>query len=244
MQLYPSIDIMNGEVVRLKRGDFSFVAKYPGSPLDYARKWQEAGASWLHVVDLDGAVHGEFKNFGYVEEIAKKTKLKIELGGGVRTEEQIKTALDIGVSRVIVGTRAIDSDFVAGILSKFGKNIAIGVDVRDGCVQTHGWKTASTLLQTDFLKTLEKMGAAHIVWTDISKDGMMEGPNIAGLNKILELTKMRVILSGGMSSLEDIKKLLTITAPNFDGVIIGRALYEKKIDLKQAVDLVQGAVKK
>jgi len=238
MILYPSIDIMNGEVVRLKRGDFSFVAKYPGSPLDFAKKWQEAGAAWLHVVDLDGAVHGQFRNFSYVEEIAKQTRLKIELGGGVRTLDQIKTAIDIGVSRVIVGTRAVDSDFVSDILSKFGDKIAIGMDVRGGMVQTHGWKSATSIHQSDFLKNLEEMRATYVVWTDISKDGMMEGPNIEGLNKVLEFKRLQVILSGGMSSLEDLKKLLTIKASNFNGVIIGRALYENKIDLKQAVELV------
>lgn len=239
MILYPSIDIMNGEVVRLKRGDFSFVAKYPGSPLDYAKKWQAAGASWLHLVDLDGAVHGEFKNFGWVEKIAKETKLKVELGGGVRTLDQIKTAIQIGVSRVIVGTRAVDSDFVGDILSKFGDKIAIGMDVKDGLVRTHGWKSATGVHQDEFLKNLEEMNAKYVVWTDISKDGMMEGPNIPGLMKVLAFKKLDIILSGGMSSIEDLKKLTTITESNFNGVIIGRALYEQKIDLKQAVDLVK-----
>ncbi|MBI4971650.1 MAG: 1-(5-phosphoribosyl)-5-[(5-phosphoribosylamino)methylideneamino]imidazole-4-carboxamide isomerase [Candidatus Omnitrophica bacterium] len=238
MILYPSIDILNGEVVRLKRGDFSFVAKYPGSPLDYAKKWQDAGAAWLHLVDLDGAVHGEFRNFGWVEKIVKETKLKVELGGGVRTLDQIKTAIDIGVSRIIVGTRAVDSDFVGDILSKFGDKIAIGMDVKDGLVRTHGWKSATAIHQNEFLKNLEEMKAKYVVWTDISKDGMMEGPNIAGLNKVLEFKKLDVILSGGMSSLDDLTKLMTIKASNFNGVIIGRALYEHKIDLKQAFDLV------
>ncbi|MBI4398772.1 MAG: 1-(5-phosphoribosyl)-5-[(5-phosphoribosylamino)methylideneamino]imidazole-4-carboxamide isomerase [Candidatus Omnitrophica bacterium] len=239
MQLYPSVDIMAGKVVRLKRGDFSFIAEYPGSPLEYAKKWQDSGASWLHVVDLDGAVHGEFRNFDFVRDIVKQTALNIELGGGVRTEEQIKTALDIGVSRIIVGTRAVDKNFVTRILSQFADHIAIGLDVKDGFVQTHGWKTASTMHQSDFLVNLEQLGASCVVWTDISKDGMMEGPNVTGLREILGATSMRVILSGGMSTLEDIKKLLAVTAPNFDGVIIGRALYENKINLKEAFDLVR-----
>ena len=239
IHLYPSIDILDGKVVRLRRGDFAFVAEYPGTPLDYAHKWEDAGAEFVHIVDLDGAVHGEFRNFKLVETIALKTKLKVQLGGGVRTRAQINTAFNVGVTRVILGTRAVDQTFVQEILSIFGEKIAIGMDVKEGIVQTHGWKESSSIKQTDFLDNLEKLRAKYVVWTDISRDGVLGGPNLEGLRKVLEHKPLQVILSGGMSSLADLEQLLTLEEPNFDGVIIGRALYEKKIDLKKAVALVK-----
>ncbi len=240
MLLYPSIDILDGKVVRLRRGDFAQVAEYPGEPVDYARRWQEAGADFIHVVDLDGAVHGEFKNFEYVRKIIDETHTPVQLGGGVRTIEQIKTALDIGVSRVIVGTRAVDKGFVKEILSEFSSQIAIGMDVRDGLVQTHGWKKGSGVNQEDFLNHIAEMGASYGVWTDISKDGMLQGPNIEGLKEVLNLQpSIEFILSGGMANIEDVKKVLEIKEPNFNGTIIGRALYEDKINLKEAVELVK-----
>jgi len=239
MIIYPSIDILDGKVVRLRRGDFSQVAEYPGKPVDFATQWQEAGAEFIHVVDLDGAVHGEFKNFNYVEEIIKKTQVPVQLGGGVRTVEQIQTALDIGVSRIIVGTRAVDHDFVQQIVSKFPNKIAIGMDCRDKLVQTHGWKQGTGVHQDEFLSNLAEMGASYVVYTDISKDGMLQGPNFEGLKEVLNLQPtLQFILSGGMSSLEDVEKSLAVTEPNFNGAIIGRALYEHKIKLKDAIKLV------
>lgn len=238
MLIYPSIDILNGKVVRLRRGDFAQVAEYPGSPVDFAKRWRDAGAQFIHIVDLDGAISGEFKNFKYVEKIASEIQIPIQLGGGLRTAEQIETAIDLGIARVIVGTRAVDQGFVREMVQEFKDKIAVGMDVREGFVQTHGWKESTTIYQDDFLKKMEEMNVKYIIYTDISRDGMLQGPNTEGLSSVLKYRKLDVILSGGMSSLDDLQKVLAIKDSNFNGVIIGRALYENKIDLKKAIEIV------
>lgn len=234
MNLYPAIDLYEGKVVRLKKGDFEQKTVYSNDPAAFAKKWEDAGASWIHVVDLEGAKTGILKNLESLRKIRNGVKCKIQFGGGLRSLETIDSILKSGIDRVVVGTKAMDGEFLSNALVHCGTRLAVGLDVKDGKVQTQGW------LQNDlgFEAALEKLNAAAVetvIYTDIQRDGMMRGPNMDGLKNVLKALKARVILSGGVSTMEDVKQCGALTYKNFDGMIIGKALYENQIDLKEAL---------
>lgn len=233
----PAIDIRGGKVVRLRQGKFSKETFYSDSPLEVAVRWESFGAELIHIVDLDGALEGELKNLGLVEKIARSIKPKIELGGGVRDEETIQKVLDAGIARVVVGTKALDEKFINSAADKFKDKIVAGIDASGGYVHTNGWVQNTKVLAIDLARRLEKGGVKTIIYTDILKDGMMEGPNIESLKELIAATGLNVVASGGVSSTSDVKRLVALHEERLTGVIIGKALYENKIDLREAISI-------
>lgn len=235
MIIFPAIDIKEGKVVRLIQGKFDQVTDYGLDPVTVAQEWESQGAQWLHVVDLDGAQTGEPKNFETIFKIVKKVKIPVQAGGGIRQEKIVEQLLQANVARVVLGTKAIENlDFLKEVIKLYGNKIAVSLDCSQGFVQTKGWTQGSNVQAVSFCGQLEKIGLQCLVYTDISRDGMLQGPNFTGLAELLSKTKISVIASGGVSSLEDIKKLKAMRPPPM-GVIIGKALYEGKINLKEAI---------
>ncbi len=235
MQIIPAIDILGGKVARLTRGDFKFEKVYADDPLPIAGKWEAAGAAWIHVVDLDGAKSGEFKNLDLIEKVATSVNADIELGGGVRDKKTIASALSKGIKRVIIGTRATDEAFVKEAAQEFGDKVIFGVDAREGKIAVSGWTKTTEFETIDFVKRLESLGAKTIVFTDILKDGTLSGPNIKALKEVIGATSMDVIASGGVSSIDDLVKLKGLKPKAPVAAIVGKALYENKLDLKEAI---------
>lgn len=237
MKVIPAIDIKGGRVVRLLQGDYAKETVYSGTPVDVAKRWVGAGANILHIVDLDGALEGKLKNEAAVKDIAGAVKADIELGGGIRDEATIESVLAAGVKRVVLGTSALDEGFVKRMAWRFGKKIIVGIDAKDGIVRTKGWIAKTGLKAVDFAKRLEDTGIGGIIYTDISRDGMLEGPNIAELEAMLRATSLGIIASGGVSTIDDIVELKALESRGLIGVIVGKALYEGKIDLKEALQI-------
>ena len=233
MKLYPAIDLKDGACVRLLQGDYNEVTIYGNNPAEMAKKWEDLGGNYLHIVDLDGAKAGESKNGAAVEAIVKAVNIPIELGGGIRTLEQIKAQLDRGVDRVILGSAAIkDPNLVKEAIATFGPDrIVVGVDAKNGQVAIEGWLEVTDTSALEFCKVLEEMGVKTVIYTDIAKDGMMQGPNIEETKKLVEATNLQIIASGGVSSMTDLENLEAI---HVHGAIIGKALYVDAIDLKAA----------
>ena len=232
MKIYPAIDIKDGKCARLVQGDMN-KAKIYGDPVEMALKWQKEGAEYLHVVDLDAAFSGEFVNMDIVKEIVHSVKIPIEMGGGVRTKEDIMTRIEeVGVSRVIIGTMAIeDEDLVKWAVEKYKDRIAVGIDAKNGKVMTKGWATATDIDAVDLAIRMKNLGVRTIIYTDISRDGMLAGPETENTTKMVKKTWMNVIASGGVTTIDDI---ITVRGTGACGVIIGTALYEGTIDFKQA----------
>lgn len=229
MIILPAIDIKSGNVVRLTQGEFDKETKYFDSPADVAQMWKESGIKFLHVVDLDGALKGERINAAAISGISKV--LPCELGGGIRSLEDIEKALELGVSRVIIGTAAIkDAGFVANAVEKYGDRIMVSIDAKDGFVATDGWTKTLDVKSVDFAIKMESIGVSTIIYTDIATDGMLQGPNFEELITVNKAVGCNVIASGGVSSLEDIKKLEQL---GFYGCIVGKAIYEGKIDIDE-----------
>lgn len=238
MIIFPAIDLKNGKVVRLKQGEFSQVTEYSEDPLEVAKQWVAAGAQWLHVVDLDGALHGEMRNFDIIAQLAQNIPLPIQMGGGVRTENDIEKLIGAGVKRVILGTRVVqDKTFLKNILSLYGDKIGVSLDCKDGKVTQRGWTETTDVKGTDFAKELEGLGSKCLVYTDVRRDGMLTGPNFEALSEILSVVKIPVIASGGIANIEDIKKLLVIKPRSVLGAITGKAIYEGKLDLREAITI-------
>lgn len=235
MKVMPSIDIKGGKVVRLTQGAAERETVYFDSPLEAAKMWASSGALFIHVVDLDGAIEGKFKNMALIKEIAKSVKAKIELGGGLRDETIIKEALDAGVEKIVLGTKALDEKFLSNMVKKFGGRIVASIDAKDGFVYTKGWLYKSKLKAADLVNKVVRLGVNTINYTDISRDGMLEGPNIDSLKAILRAAKVDVVAAGGISTIEDVKLLKSLESEGLKGIIIGKALYEKTIDLKEAI---------
>lgn len=234
MRLYPAIDMKNGQCVRLTQGLFDNVNVYSDSPADMAALWESSGARFLHLVDLDGALAGRSVNAPAIRAITERVKIPVQLGGGIRTLENIDMMLSLGVYRVIIGTRAVeDPEFVREAVRTFGaEHIVVGVDAKNGKVATAGWENVSSVDALDLCRRMEDMGVQTIVYTDISRDGMMQGPNVAMTKKISDAVSMDIIASGGVSCMED---LYEIERAGIHGAIMGKSLYEKKIDLTEAV---------
>ncbi len=236
MLIIPAIDLHQGVVVRLTQGVFGSEIVYSKSPADVMEKWQKEGAKLVHVVDLDGAKEGVRRNLGSLKNILKVAKAKIQFGGGLRSFEAVQEVLQAGVWRAVVGTKAFDFDLLKKLVQDFKERIAVGIDVRDGMIQTHGWQANdSSLSVPEFCKQLEEIGVNTIIYTDISRDGTLSGANISFLKDLLDSTSMNIVLSGGVSDLSDIKQIARIKAKNFEGVIVGKALYEKRFLLSDAI---------
>ena|SRR5438093_6147206 len=236
MRIYPAIDILDGKAVRLKRGDKADATVY-GDPLEMATKWVSKGAEWLHVIDLDGAFLGKLKNLDLLREMAAAVPLaKIQVGGGIRSMAVVESLLDAGIQRVVLGTAAVeDPAFVKQALTDQPHSIAIGIDALDGNVRVSGWTEDSRIRAITLAKRLEELGARLVIYTDISRDGVLAGPNVEATKEMLESTGLAVIASGGVSSIADLRHLAELDHPRLDGAIIGKALYEGLIGIEEAL---------
>src|SRR3989339_1267332 len=232
MKIIPAIDLINGKCVRLKQGDYSEQKFYSNNPVEVAKKFEDEGADMIHIVDLDGAKNGSQENFKIIENIVKNVKIPVEVGGGIRDEETILKLLNIGVYRIILGTKALENiEFVKEMIGKFGlEKVIVGVDAKNGFVAIKGWQEISKIKAIDLIKNLEKVSVQTIIYTDIATDGMLKGPNFEEIFKIRSIFKGELVASGGVSCQEDFLKLKEIGS---DAVIIGRAVYEGKIGLKE-----------
>ncbi|HWO75639.1 MAG TPA: 1-(5-phosphoribosyl)-5-[(5-phosphoribosylamino)methylideneamino]imidazole-4-carboxamide isomerase [Bacillus sp. (in: firmicutes)] len=237
--VYPAIDMRGGKCVRLIQGDYSQETVYGDSPFDMAEQFANDGAAWIHMVDLDGAKAGEKINHPFVVQAAKKLTSSIQIGGGIRSEADIEFYLENGVDRVILGSIAVTNrDFVKDMLKKYGAKLAIGIDAKEGYVATHGWLSTSSLTAVELGKELAEAGAETFICTDIAKDGMLSGPNIESLLQIAEVTGKNIIASGGISSLEDLRALRKLADKGIKGAIVGKALYEQRFTLREAIEEV------
>lgn len=237
MILFPAIDIRNGNCVRLRQGNYDNEKIYSGSPIAMAKKWAKLGAEWLHIVDLDGAKNGASSNADIIKQIVGETAVPIQVGGGIRSLDTVQDYLDGGATRVIIGTAALnDTNFLKEAVKTFGEKIAVSIDAKNGYVATNGWTDTSNLKALDLLKRLAEIGVQTIIYTDILKDGMLEGPNFAELEAMNNASDIKVIASGGVSSAADVRKL---AASNMYGAIVGKALYEEKITLDELLEVTQ-----
>ena len=244
MIIYPAIDIIEGQCVRLTRGDFGRKKKYFDDPLMVAARWKEKGASWIHVIDLDGARTGSVSNLSLAEKIRKKTKVKVQYGGGIRDIETMEKVLSAGIDRVILGTRAIeDRDFLESASVRFGNKVIVSLDFgRDGTIYKNGWQERTSKNIFDFAGELEKLGMDEVIVTDIERDGTLGGIDTGRLRKILSGISIPLIIAGGISSIDDIIKLKQIEPLGISGAVAGKALYEGKdpMDLAEAIKAGKG----
>jgi phosphoribosylformimino-5-aminoimidazole carboxamide ribotide isomerase len=241
MQIFPAIDIRDGRVVRLIQGDYAQQINYADDPVEVAKRFVDAGAEWLHVVDLDGAKLGVSHNLKTVCRLLSSTTLKVEIGGGIRTHETMRTLLDAGAARVILGTRSLeDFEWFRQTVhhADFSGRVVLGLDARQGMLATHGWLEQTNVSAIEIAKKVDAWPIAAIVYTDIAKDGMMQGPNFEQVEAMARATRIGVIASGGVTTIEDVRRLNTLPLA---GTIIGRALYEGAIDLAEAVAVTQAS---
>ena len=234
MKIFPAIDIKDKKCIRLIKGDFNNKTEYETSPIDQASKYKDHGFKNLHIVDLDGALTGETVNLDLIEEIVSKFDIKIEIGGGVRTFESIQKYNDAGVEKVILGSAAIkDKNFLKEACSKFPDKIALGLDAKDGYLSVSGWKENLNQLTLDFLQEVNDYGASRLIYTDINRDGTKVSPNFEETVKVANISNCPVIISGGVSSIDDVKKAKDLNNKNIEGVIIGKAIYDGDIKLEE-----------
>ncbi len=233
MKIFPAIDIKDKKCVRLVKGNFDNKTEYEMSPVEQARKYKDSGFKNLHIIDLDGALTGETVNLEIIEDIVKKFDINIEVGGGVRNFDSIQKYTDAGVEKVILGSAAInDMEFLENACNKFPNKIALGLDAKDGYLAISGWKKNSNFKTLDFLKEVNEYGVSRLIYTDINKDGMKTSPNFEGTEKIANNSNFPVIISGGVSSIEDIKKAKELKNKNIEGIIVGKAIYDGDINLE------------
>ena len=236
MKIFPAIDIKDKKCVRLVKGDFDNKTEYEMSPVDQAGKYKDHGFKNLHIVDLDGALTGETVNLDIIQEIVSKFDLNIEIGGGVRNFESIQKYNDAGVEKVILGSAAIkDKNFLKKACVKFPNKIALGLDAKDGYLSVSGWKKNSNQLTLDFLKGVNDYGVSRLIYTDINKDGTKSSPNFEETEKVAEISNCPVIISGGVSSIKDIKTANNLNNKNIEGIIVGKAIYDGDIKLGELV---------
>ncbi len=239
MILYPAIDILGGRAVRLVQGDYERETAYDADPLDAAVRWTDQGATWLHVVDLDGARSGVSENLDHVHRIATETDASVQFGGGLRDAFAVERALGAGAERVVIGTAALtDPDFLDDLLDTHGQRIVVGVDARGGMAATQGWTETSGEDASELIRDLASRGVSRIVWTPIEVDGTMEGPPLHQLRAVADELDAELIYSGGVGKLEDLEALATSGLPALGGVIVGRALYEGRFDVADALSAV------
>ena len=232
MKIFPAIDIKDKKWVRLIKGDFNQKTEYEMSPVEQAKQFIDKGFKYLHIVDLDGALTGEIVNLDIIKEIVSKFDFKVEVGGGVRNFDSIQEYADIGVDKVILGSAAIkDKNFLKKACKKFPKKIALGLDAKDGKLSISGWKENSEISTLDFLNEVKDYGVSRLIFTDINRDGTKESPNFEETLKVAEISNCPIIISGGVSSIEDIKKAKTIK--NVEGIIVGKAIYDGDVKLDE-----------
>ncbi len=242
MKLYPAIDLKDGKCIRLVQGKIDKITYYNPNPLNQAQEFEKLGADWIHMVDIDGAFKGTSLNHETFITIKKKTKCLIQVGGGIRNEKTVHYLLENNIDRIVLGTLAIDQpDLVKSLCKKYPDKIAIGLDSKNGFIRTEGWSKKSSLTLNETVKNYENYGVSRIIFTDIEKDGLLSGVSFKKLKDLLELTKIKIIASGGVSNLGDIKELkkLSLIYKNLDGIIVGRAIYEKKLEVNEALRILK-----
>ena len=237
MILFPAIDLYGGKAVRLYKGDYDNMTVYSDNPIEIARDFERCGCTHIHMVDLEGARDGTTPNLAIVEQVARQTGLFVEIGGGIRSMDTVKRYLDAGVSRVILGTAAVnDPVFLREAVAAYGSAVAVGADVKDGCIAIKGWLETSRLTLEDFLRDMQSLGIRNVICTDISRDGAMRGTNLELYRALSKAFRMEITASGGVSTLEDVKAL---RAMDLYGAIIGKAYYTGAIDLKEALEVAK-----
>ena len=236
MKIFPAIDIKDKKCVRLVKGDFDSKTEYKMSPIEQAEEYKDHGFKNLHIVDLDGALTGETVNLNIIQEIVTKFDFKVEIGGGIRNFESIKRYSDSGVEKVILGSAAIkNKNFLKEACEKFPNKIALGLDAKDGYLSVSGWKENSNQLTLDYLKEVNDYGASRLIYTDINRDGMKQSPNFEETVKVAGISNCPVIISGGVSSIDDIKRAKEFNYKNIEGIIVGKAIYDGDIKLEELV---------
>ena len=239
MIIFPAIDIKDGVCVRLIKGDFRQITSYENTPIDQATKYFQNGFNNIHIVDIDGALHGRPVNSILIREIIKKVKLKIQIGGGIRTIEDINRWIELGVDKVVMGTAAVENtELLKTACNKFENKIAVSLDVKDGLIALSGWKKQTNISAIDFIKKIQNFGVSRIIYTDINRDGTKQGPNIEDTVELSSKAKIPLVISGGVSSLDDIKKIKSLNNPNIEGVIIGKAIYDGDIKINDLAKLI------
>ena len=234
MIIFPAIDIKDGKCVRLIKGDFDQMTSYENTPFDQAKIYFQSGFRNIHIVDLDGALQGKSSNSNIVKEILKNLKLKIQIGGGIRTVDDVDNWVKSGVDKVIIGTAAVENkNLLKTACEKFKNKIAVSLDVKDGLIFLSGWKKQTNILAVDFLKEIQNFGISRIIYTDINKDGTKKGPNIKDAIKLSSKVKIPFIISGGISSVEDIKKIKSLNNSKIEGVIVGKSIYDGDIKINE-----------
>ncbi|HJM97817.1 MAG TPA: 1-(5-phosphoribosyl)-5-[(5-phosphoribosylamino)methylideneamino]imidazole-4-carboxamide isomerase [Acidimicrobiales bacterium] len=239
--VYPAIDIVDGKCVRLYQGDYSKEKVYGSDPLNQALEFEENGAQWVHIVDLDAARTGDLRNHKLIASIAQKLKIPVQVGGGIRSVETAQTLFEAGVTRIVLGTAAVEQPKLLEVLADKGFRVAVGIDGKDGYVATRGWQVATELKVTDLASRFESSGAETAIVTEIQKDGTLEGPDLKGLSEMLAKTSIQIIASGGLSSMQDLENLIELEngSRKLSGVITGKALYEGVVDLGEALQHVR-----
>ncbi|NQT95097.1 MAG: 1-(5-phosphoribosyl)-5-[(5-phosphoribosylamino)methylideneamino]imidazole-4-carboxamide isomerase [Candidatus Omnitrophica bacterium] len=240
MLIIPAIDLRSQRVVRLTQGDFTRETFYSSDPVEVAKKWESKGAKLLHMVDLDGALAGESKNLEVIEAVHESVKIPIQLGGGLRTDEAVERVLSKGVANAIIGTRAYaDEDFVKRLVDRYRERIIVGIDAAGETVVSEGWTAATGIKAVGLAKKMESLGISTIVYTNVLRDGTLERPQFDLASEMLDAVNMNVIISGGISSIEDIKDLKALNKKNLYGIITGKALYEGRLDLEEAIKIAK-----
>ena len=237
MQLFPAIDILHNKVVRLARGDYDAVTVYDEDPVARALSFKQQGAEWIHIVDLEGARTGLPVHHGLIRDIISKTGLKVEVGGGVRTLETIEELARAGASRIVIGTKLItDPEFTSQAVASFGERICAGIDAKDGLVAIKGWREETQVTATELVENLRSWGIAHLVYTDIARDGMQTGIDVAAYRRIAQSAGFAVTASGGISTLDDLRALAELGSDIVEGAIVGRAIYEGNFTVSEAIE--------
>jgi len=236
MIIFPAIDIKDGKCVRLIKGDFNKITSYEDSPVNQAIKYSQSGFNDIHIVDLDGALQGKPVNSIIVKEIIKKVKSRIQIGGGIRTIDDINNWVEIGVDKVVMGTAAVENtDLLETACWKFKNKIAVALDVKDGLIALSGWKKQTNISALNFINKIKNFGVSRIIYTDINKDGTKKGPNIKDTIELSNKVKIPLVISGGVSSIDDIKKAKELNNKNIEGIIVGKAIYDGDIELDELV---------
>ena len=242
MIIFPAIDMRQGRCVRLLQGRAEQETVYFEDPVAVAQRWEAEGAAWLHLVDLDGAMSEASQNREIARRIFKALRIPVQFGGGLRTLQDLEEVLGAGATRVVVGTAAVQHpDFLAKALQRFGERVVVGIDARNGCVATHGWNQVGSLEAVAFAQSLARSGVQRVVYTDISKDGMLAGPNLEASKRLAVESHLKVVASGGVASLDDLRALSSLESIGIEGVIVGKALYERRFTLKEAIAVGRGA---
>ena len=239
MIIFPAIDIKDGVCVRLKKGDYRQITTYENTPIDQATIYFKNGFNNIHIVDIDGALYGRPVNSILIKEIIKKVKSKIQIGGGIRTIEDISRWIEMGIDRVVLGTAAVENiELLKTACNKFKNKIAVSLDAKDGLIALSGWKKQTNISVIDFIKKIQNFGVSRIIYTDINRDGTKQGPNIKDAVELSGQAKIPLVISGGVSSLEDIKKIKSLSNSNIEGVIIGKAIYDGDIKINDLAKLI------